>query len=223
MKKEIIGNATLYLGDSREVMAEVSGIDAIITDPVWPNAPEGMFNVDCTPAVLCEDVLAAAASASQDTLKRIAIILRYDSDPRFLLSVPRHMPYFRTCIMPYALPSRIGRSLGGMEMAYVFGKPVKSQKGRHIIPGMSKAIQPCKKELVGGHHPCPRPEQMMRWIVGWHSDEHEIVCDPFMGSGTTGVAATAMGRKFVGVEIEQKYFDLACRRIELAQKQINMF
>ena len=47
----------------------------------------------------------------------------------------------------------------------------------------------------------------------------EVILDPFMGSGTTGVACAQLGRKFIGIEIEPKYFDIACRRIEKAQKQ----
>ena len=50
-----------------------------------------------------------------------------------------------------------------------------------------------------------------------------VVLDPFMGSGTTGVAAVQLGRKFIGIEIEPKYFDIACQRIENAQRQVRMF
>jgi site-specific DNA-methyltransferase (adenine-specific) len=49
------------------------------------------------------------------------------------------------------------------------------------------------------------------------------VCDPFMGSGTTGVACARLGRRFIGIEIEPKYFDIACRRIEEAQRQADLF
>lgn len=51
----------------------------------------------------------------------------------------------------------------------------------------------------------------------------ELILDPFMGSGTTGVAAIQMGRKFIGIEREPKYFDIACKRIEQAQAQGQMF
>ena len=70
-------------------------------------------------------------------------------------------------------------------------------------------------------HPSPKPLSVMKWfleVVGGES-----VCDPFMGSGTTGVAAVKIGRRFVGIEIHEPYFDIACRRIEGALKQPDMF
>ena len=68
-------------------------------------------------------------------------------------------------------------------------------------------------------HPCPKPDSWMNWLIGRASIENEIVLDPFMGSGTTGVACMNLGRKFIGIEIEPKYFDIACRRIDDAQRQ----
>jgi DNA modification methylase len=70
------------------------------------------------------------------------------------------------------------------------------------------------------HHPTEKPVQLMRVFVEW---TRGIVLDPFMGSGTTGVAAVQMGRNFIGIEREPKYFDIACRRIEQAQRQGDMF
>jgi site-specific DNA-methyltransferase (adenine-specific)/modification methylase len=62
----------------------------------------------------------------------------------------------------------------------------------------------------------------MRWCLGFLPAAQTIL-DPFMGSGTTGVAAVQMGRRFIGIEREQRYFDIACRRIEEAQKQSDLF
>ena len=72
---------------------------------------------------------------------------------------------------------------------------------------------------IKGNHPCPKPESFMRWMVGKASLPDETVLDPFMGSGTTGVACMNLGRSFIGIEREPKYFDIACRRIEDAQRQ----
>ncbi len=62
-----------------------------------------------------------------------------------------------------------------------------------------------------------------QWLVNWFSDEGETVLDPFMGSGTTGVACAKLGRRFIGIEIDESYFDIACRRIEEAYRQPDMF
>jgi site-specific DNA-methyltransferase (adenine-specific)/modification methylase len=62
----------------------------------------------------------------------------------------------------------------------------------------------------------------MKWVIEL-CPKAETILDPFMGSGTTGVAAIQMGRKFIGIEREPKYFDIACKRIEQASKQVDMF
>lgn len=214
VRKETIGACDLYLGDCREVLPALGSVDTIIVDPVWPNAPAGMFDVACPQSLMAEALELVEAS-------RLVVILRYDSDPRFLASVPSRWAYFRTCILNYALPSKWGRTLGGMEIAYCFGAAIKSGPGRHIMPGMAPPSQPGENASNG--HPCPRALSHMRWLVNWYSDPLDAVLDPFMGSGTTGVACVKLGRRFVGIEIEPKYFDIACRRIEGAYKQPDLF
>jgi DNA modification methylase len=71
-------------------------------------------------------------------------------------------------------------------------------------------------------HPTQKPVAVMLWAIN-HAGDPQTILDPFMGSGTTGGACMNLGRKFIGIEIEQKYFDIACQRIEQAQKQIRMF
>jgi site-specific DNA-methyltransferase (adenine-specific) len=63
----------------------------------------------------------------------------------------------------------------------------------------------------------------MEWLVNRASRSGETILDPFMGSGTTGVACANLGRKFIGIEIEPKYFDIACERIRAAQAQQRLF
>ncbi len=70
------------------------------------------------------------------------------------------------------------------------------------------------------YHPTEKPVALMREVISW---TRGVVCDPFMGSGSTGVAAVQLGRSFVGVEINKQYFDIACKRIEDAQRQGDMF
>jgi DNA modification methylase len=63
----------------------------------------------------------------------------------------------------------------------------------------------------------------MKWCIGHLPTPNQTILDPFMGSGTTGVAAVQMGRSFIGIERERKYFDIACKRIEDAQRQGDFF
>lgn len=74
----------------------------------------------------------------------------------------------------------------------------------------------------GKEHPTQKPVELIKWCLEFFP-EAKTVLDPFMGSGTTGVAAVKLGRKFTGIEIEPRYFDIACRRIAEAAKQPDLF
>ena len=74
----------------------------------------------------------------------------------------------------------------------------------------------------GKEHPTQKPTAIMEWCLGFVPNAQTIL-NPFMGSGTTGVACARLGRRFIGIEIEPRYFDIACRRIEDAYKQADLF
>jgi site-specific DNA-methyltransferase (adenine-specific) len=80
-----------------------------------------------------------------------------------------------------------------------------------------------KGEGVKPEHETQKPIKLMKELVMLFSNPEQTVLDPFMGSGTTGVACVKLGRKFIGIELDDKYFDIACRRIEQAYKQPDMF
>lgn len=88
----------------------------------------------------------------------------------------------------------------------------------------SRIIRYSRPEALqdGRHHPTQKPIAVMRWCLGL-LPEAKTILDPFMGSGTTGIACVKLGRKFTGVELEPKYFDIACRRISEAMKQPDLF
>lgn len=71
-------------------------------------------------------------------------------------------------------------------------------------------------------HPTQKPLEVMKWVISL-CPKADTILDPFMGSGTTGVAAIQLGRKFIGIERDPKYFDIACRRIEQAVAQGQLF
>lgn len=68
-------------------------------------------------------------------------------------------------------------------------------------------------------HPTQKPVSVMEWCISQAPEQTATICDPFMGSGSTGVAALRMGRRFIGIERERKYFDIACERMETATAQ----
>ena len=77
------------------------------------------------------------------------------------------------------------------------------------------------RQRDGWFHPTQKPPGLMRWCIGL--TDAECVFDPYMGSGTSGIAAMQTGRRFIGVDIHKPYFDIACKRIEDAQRMGDMF
>lgn len=74
-----------------------------------------------------------------------------------------------------------------------------------------------------GDHPTQKPVGVMKWCIGHIPEPNQTILDPFMGSGTTGVACVKMGRTFIGIEADVRYFDIACRRIDEAHRQPDLF
>ena len=89
---------------------------------------------------------------------------------------------------------------------------------RHLWNGMLKQSERGQIRV----HPTQKPIAVMDWAIR-QIGHAETILDPFMGSGTTGVAAVKLGRKFIGIEIEPKYFDISCRRISEVLKQGDLF
>ncbi len=79
-----------------------------------------------------------------------------------------------------------------------------------------------KARVDGTHHPTQKPIEIMEWCLGFIPKGNEIL-DPFMGSGTTGIACHRAGRAFMGIDAYEPYFDIACERIEKAQREPDMF
>jgi DNA modification methylase len=210
-RQEQIGDCTLILGDCRDVLQDIERADALITDPVWPNCPADLILGSDGPAGLWRD-----AWAVMPDVTRAVVVMRHDSDPRFLGGMGG-LPYTRATILPYVIPGYIGRLLGGDELAYCFGPPIPSKPGQRVIPGRAPSVQPDGRKANG--HPCSRALGHFRFLVRWWSQPGEVALDPFMGSGTTGVACALEGRRFIGVEIHESYFEIACRRIEEAYRQ----
>ncbi len=99
-----------------------------------------------------------------------------------------------------------------------------------VFRGAANPINDCgSRQLIkcanvmNGDHETQKPVPLMAHYIGNSTALGDSVLDPFMGSGTTGVAAVQMGRKFIGIERDPGYFDIACRRIEQAGRQADMF
>jgi len=177
--------------------------DVVITDPMWPNNSVIEFK-DIDPYSLFEDF----AKLLPAETKRIAIVLGCDSDPNILASI--RMQFFRVCWLRYNLPGYKGRLLNGSNVAYLYGGPPKSLPGRHLISGEFTDVRKVGKETK---HPCSRRLAHMLWLINIWTDQTDVIFDPFMGAGTTLLAAKNHGQKAIGIEIEERYCEMAVKRL----------
>lgn len=208
-RKEIIGKATLYLGDCRDVLPTLPKVDAVLTDP-----PYGVnfqyASHDDTPIGYPEWCAEWFADLQKICDGPIAISCGIAN----LCEWPKP-----TWVLAWHKPAAMGRCAVGFnnwEPILLYGKP-RGDQGADVV----RAPIIADNDIQG--HPCPKP---LGWAVGTIirvASKCETILDPFMGSGTTGVAAVQMGRSFIGIEREERYFDIAARRIEDAQRQGDMF
>ncbi len=195
-------------GDCREVLKEIEHADTVITDPVWPNCPPNLLPGWENP----EQLFSEAMQLLPEGCRRLVVILRSDSDPRFLRAIPSQWPFICVQALSYAVPMYLGRVLGGTELAYCFGEPVASREGRRVIPMWGPKAQPRDRPPNG--HPCSRSLVHMIWLVDWWSERGDVVLDPFCGSGTIPLAAAHMQRIGLGIEIHDAYADMAMARFD---------
>jgi len=196
---------TIYHGDCRDVLPHLGHAESLVTDPVWPNARVALFGANDPYAML------AGMWRAMATLPvRAAIQLGCDSDPRFLSAVPADLPFFRVAWLELVRMGYKGRLGVTGDVGYLFGAPPPSIPGQHIIPGR------CTDADSGGKqadHPCPRKLKHVQWLVRWWSAPTDTVLDPFMGSGTTLLAAKGLGRRAIGIEVWEPYCEIAAKRL----------
>jgi site-specific DNA-methyltransferase (adenine-specific) len=203
MRVERIGNATLYLGDCLEILPTLPKVDAVITDPPYGIGFAGQPTKWQRRAGQTPEAWDDAPILNLDVVLAAAPVQAIWGGNYYSLAPSRGwLSWFK----PDAPPS-----MASVEFAWTN----LDRNARQI----SHSIGATNAERVG--HPTQKPLAVMRWCIDQVGNPASIV-DPFMGSGTTGVAALNLGRRFVGIEIEPRYFDIACERIENAQRQTSL-
>jgi site-specific DNA-methyltransferase (adenine-specific) len=216
-KPVVIGNATLYLGDCLEILPTLGKVDAVITDPPYGIDFEysGAF-VDTRDNL--RELIASFVPWSLENASRTAVLCGISQthlypEPAWIACVTWKTTgsfgkYGYTQWMPVLLYGEDVKGLGNVE-----GRVTKSD----VLAMGGGDVGVARKEVID--HPCPKSTGIMEWTVARFSKTGDTILDPFLGGGSTGIAALKLGRKFIGIELEPKYFDIACRRIEDAQRQ----
>lgn len=202
MRKEVIGAATLYLADCREALPSIGKVASIITDPPYGLGDKWQGGKEKWPlhhGQMGWDAKTHDAVVNLPLLADACIIWGGHLYP---------LPPCRGWLVWDKLVRHF--TSGHCELAWTtFDQPIRAFNYAH-------------GELAseGKQHPTQKPLPLMRWCVEMTVG---TILDPFMGSGTTGAAAVSMGREFIGIEIHEPYFDMACQRIDNAQRQERLF
>lgn len=203
---EQIGDCTLYLGDCRDILPTLGKLDSVVTDPpygiaaTWKGGSGNGWSKATSEASLRNKWDDAAPSSELFDLLR---------------SMSREQIIWGGNYFPLP-PSRCWLVWNKPERNFTLAEAELAWTNRDSVVRVIDAPRSEPNRL----HPTQKPVKVMMWSV---EKTRGTVLDPFMGSGTTGVACANLGRAFVGIEREPSYFDIACRRIEEAYKQPRLF
>ncbi|MBC7149064.1 MAG: site-specific DNA-methyltransferase [Rhizobium sp.] len=205
MRVEKIGDCTLYNGDCMEAMAGLDKVDAVVTDPPYGigytgNGGKGWANYGAE---------WDAERPGAELFDRIREISKHQ-----IIWGGNYFTDYLPPTMQWLVwdKGQRGFSLADGEFAW----SSQNKAARIFTYSRGAALQD------GKEHPTQKPVALMAWCLDFVKDA-KTVLDPFMGSGTTGVACVKAGRSFIGIEREPSYFDIACRRIETAYSQGDLF
>ena len=208
MDKVIIGDATLYHGDCLEILPTLDKVDAVVTDPPYgiERFKKGIGSGD-------RFVNKACGGFNNNTPTRDVLLSLIDMSNNAIIWGMNNLDLPTTEKFLVWDKAQTVDNFASAELAWC--NITKPAKVFHL------PIHAHNHSKNGGH-PTEKPVALMEWCISWLPDAKSIF-DPFMGSGTTGVACANLGRKFIGIEIERKYFDIACERIEAAYAQGRLF
>lgn len=218
MRVEIIGNATLYLANCLDVLPSIKA-DAMITDPPYGISYASDYVAETTTAEWMQKQIASDGDVSA---RDAAVSMHSGAWLCFgSMKAPRPNGTRVTLIWDKGPASGMGDLSipwkTSYELIFVGGEGWSGNRDEGVIKGHHIVT----RASMGRVHPNEKPVSLMSLLIA--KAPGSLVLDPFMGSGSTGVAAVNMGRKFIGVELEPTYFDIACERIAAAQSQGRLF
>lgn len=211
MREERIGDCRLILGDCREVMPTLGKVNAVVTDPPYGMAFRSNYrNVKHKAIANDGDVTLLRWACSLPAMHSKYVWMRWDNLP----NVP----------MPRSLVTWVKNNHSMGDLDHEHGRQTEVcafyRGPDHRWPGQRPTDVISCPRTGNEFHPTEKPVALMRAVVDWTDG---LVCDPFMGSGTTGIACAKAGRSFVGIELDPEHFETACRRVEQAYRQADLF
>ena len=203
--------ATLYLGDCMEVLPWLGPIDSIVTDPPYGMGFQSNYRTVRHDKIANDDGLSAFLWACEIPVRHSRYVFcRWDGI--------KVAPLPKSCVTWV----KNNWSMGDLEHEHARQTEVVLfwPGPDHRFPDGRPTDVVYAPRTGNEYHPTEKPVYLMEQVCRWTDG---VVVDPFMGSGTTGVACANLGRKFIGIEINRKYFDIACERIEAAYSQGRLF
>jgi DNA modification methylase len=206
-EKVIIGDAELWLGDCREVLPMMPKVDLILTDP-----PYGIGACGGTGKYGRLKIGAKDPAWDSDTPPHWLILLLMEQSDYQIVFGGNYfdLPPSRNYLVWDKGAGFKGRDFAECEFAWC------SWDGNAKVLTRDPLAN---RDYAGKEHPTQKPVPVMEWALGQAPSDVSTICDPFMGSGTTGVACVNLGKRFIGIEREPKYFEIACKRITHAVEQ----
>jgi hypothetical protein len=211
----VIGDCLLVLGDCKEVLPHLGKDLAVVSDPPYGMKWDGRVSRGVN------------GTGKQGKTRHYNTTIANDDvpfDPSWMLAhehciiwgmnhFPQHLTRGSCLVWVKRYESGFGSFLSDAEVAYF-------SKGHGVYCFRDLSNQ---AESNDRSHPTQKPIPLMRWCIEQLPQTVDTILDPYMGSGTTGVACVKIGRRFIGCEIEPKYFEIACKRVEAAYNQPDMF
>lgn len=211
--KSPCGRVTLYLADCLKVLPTLGKVDCVVTDPPYGMEFQSNHRIE-QHAPIAGDASALLLKAACALQPRLAsyIFMRWDNlqdvpKPKSLIHWVKNNWSMGDLEYEHARQTEQIAFYPGLEYCWRRGRPTD------VIHA---------KRTGNELHPSEKPVDLMERVIGWCADSGHGILDPFMGSGTTGVAALRHGCRFIGIEIEPRYFEIAKARIcaELAQRKL---
>ena len=211
----VIGDCTLYPGDCLEILPTLGKVDAVVTDPPYGIGEAAGKNASRSNLAIAKDY-GDAHWDDRPISPELIELVRNAGTWNIIFGGNFYSCPATSC---WLIWDKINgkNDFADCELAWT-NLPKATRLLRYMWHGMLRAHGEPR-----GDHPTQKPVGVMKWCIEHLPINTNIILDPFMGSGTTGVACVNLGRKFIGIEIEPKYFDIACRRIEDAYRQGDMF